>query len=431
MTRMHDENDGWRALDADITEQLPVHQPTAQLPAVAAAPRHEYPQPSQPAQPAQPAQSAQPIRTAGRGPGWLATGAMVLAGMALASGASIGGVIAYDQLLGGDAPGAPAPASSSSPAAPVAAKGEANWSDVAAAVSPSTVAIRVAEAAGTSQGTGIILDADGAILTNRHVVGHQSSAEVTLSDGRALHARIVGTDEATDLAVLRLDSPPKGLQPAVLGDSAKVAVGQDVMAVGSPLGLDNTVTTGIISAVNRPVTTTGESGSAADASFMSALQTDAAINPGNSGGPLVDASGRVIGINTAIAGMPSQDKQAGSIGLGFAIPVNTARMIGDQLLRDGSARHAFLGVTSRDGSAQLDGATRSGAEVVSVEPDSPAAATDLAAGDVITSVDGVPSTGAAALTGIIRGQEVGSAHRLSVVRDGRERALEVTLTAAP
>lgn len=362
-----------------------------------------------------------------RGPGWLSTLALVGAGMVTSSALTLGGIVAYDQLT-------PAPTSAAAPAstpaaAPVAVKGDANWSDVAAAISPSTVAISVSTSTGTSQGTGIILDADGSILTNHHVVGSSSIAHVTLTDGRTFDAKVLGSDSATDIAVLRLDAPPKGLKPASFGDSTQVQVGQDVMAVGNPLGLDNTVTTGIISAVNRPVTTTGESGDAADASYMSALQTDAAINPGNSGGPLVNAAGQVIGINTAIAGLPSQDQQSGSIGLGFSIPSNTAKMIADQLLRDGTAEHAYLGVTSRDGSAQVDGASRTGAQIVSSEPDSPAASTDLRAGDLITAVDGVPSPGAAALTGIVRGQAVGSKHDLTVVRDGSETTVQVTLGA--
>src|SRR5699024_10276453 len=185
------------------------------------------------------------------------------------------------------------------------------------------------------------------------------------------------------------------------------------MALGTPLGLENTVTTGIISAVDRPVTAGGEEGGDAEATYTSALQTDAAINPGNSGGPLVDAAGQVIGINTAIAGIPDADGQAGSIGLGFAIPASTATMIAAQLRTDGSA--------------SADGAVYSGAEVVSVEPGSPADDSSLRKGDLVIAVDDTPVDGAAALTGVVRGLEVGSTHELEVVRDGAVQSVEITL----
>ena len=229
-----------------------------------------------------------------------------------------------------------------------------------------------------------------------------------------------------------MDSPPEGLQPATFADSSTVEVGQPVMALGTPLGLENTVTTGIISAVDRPVTASGEEGDGAEATYTSALQTDAAINPGNSGGPLVDAAGQVIGINTAIAGIPNASGQAGSIGLGFAIPASTATMIAEQLQEDGTAEHAFVGVTSTDGNAAADGATYSGAEVVSIEPDSPADESSLRTGDLVISVDDSPVGGAAALTGVVRGLEVGSTHQLEVVRDGTVQSVgEIALGVRP
>src|SRR5690606_2844420 len=174
-----------------------------------------------------------------------------------------------------------------------------------------------------------------------------------------------------------MDSAPKGLQPAAFADSTTVEVGQPVMALGTPLGLENTVTTGIVSALDRPVTASGEASDGSDTTYTSAIQTDAAINPGNSGGPLVDAAGQVIGINTAIAGIPNAAGQAGSIGRGFAIPSNTATMIAEQLQEDGTAEHAFLGVTSQDGEVAGDRAAHRGAQVVSVEPGSPAAEAGL------------------------------------------------------
>ena len=221
----------------------------------------------------------------------------------------------------------------------------ADWSEVAEQVAPSAVAIQVRTATGTSQGTGVVLSEDGSVLTNDHVVAGGDQVQVTLADGLTYTAAVVGADPSTDLAVIRLDAPPPDLQPATFGDSELVEVGDPVMAVGTPLGLENTVTTGIVSAVDRPVTTEGEEEDGSDAAFTSAIQTDAAINPGNSGGPLVDARGHVVGVNTAIAAIPGTDRAVGSIGLGFAIPSNTARLIADQLGEDGTVRHAYVGLS--------------------------------------------------------------------------------------
>ncbi|MFC0675817.1 S1C family serine protease [Brachybacterium hainanense] len=377
---------------------------------------------------------------------------LVLAGAVLSSGATLGGVIAYDSLLSPD-PAVPGPVASSrtdqeTAAVPVSStRGGPDWEAVAAAVSPSTVAITVANSSGTAEGTGVIYAADGTIITNNHVVAGGTQIQVALTDGSIHAASIVGTDPSTDIAVIRLDSPPDDLQPAQLGDSEDVAVGEGVMAVGTPLGLENTVTTGIISAVNRPVTTAGEQNreqeqlpgmpgrsseqTSADATYTSALQTDAAINPGNSGGPLVNASGQVIGINSSIAGLATEESgTAGSIGLGFAIPSNTAKLIADQLIEHGSAQHAFLGVTTQDGSATMDGVTSTGSKVVSVEPGSAAADAGLREGDLITEIDGVPVGGAAALTGVVRGLVVGESYPVRFLRDGEELETQVVLGAA-
>ena len=390
---------------ADATEPLPV---TAAAPAAAsagtAAPR--------------------------RGPGWIGTGSLVIAGMLLSSGLTLGGVIVYDQLQDDE----PVAASSSStttearPAATTTAE-DPDWAEIAEQVSPSAVSILASTGAGTSQGTGVILDEEGTILTNDHVVGEARSLQITTSDGRSYTASPVGTDPTTDLAVIRLDSPPDDLQPATFADSSTVAVGQPVMALGTPLGLENTVTTGIVSALDRPVTASGEETDGSDTTYTSAIQTDAAINPGNSGGPLVDAAGQVIGINTAIASIPNESGQAGSIGLGFAIPANTAMLIADQLEDGGPVEHAFLGVTTTDGSADDGSAGYRGAQVVSVEPGSPAAEAGLAEGDLIIGVDDTTVGGAGALTGAVRGLEVGSTHQLEVVRDGGIQQVEVTLSA--
>lgn len=369
-----------------------------------------------------------------RGPGWGGVTGLVALGMLLSSGATLGGVVAYDQLSGSDlAPivqEAPVSSAEARPAA-LSSGEDADWARIAELVGPSVVAIHVSTGSGTSQGTGVILDEQGTILTNNHVVDGAQGVEVTTSDGLSYPASIVGTDSITDLAVLRMDSAPGDLQPAAFADSTTVEVGQPVMALGTPLGLRNTVTTGIVSALDRPVTASGEESDGSDTTYSSAIQTDAAINPGNSGGPLVDAAGQVIGINTAIAGIPNASGQAGSIGLGFAIPSNTATMIARQLQEDGTAEHAFLGVTSKDGSSSEGGATHRGAEVVSVEQQSPASEVDLREGDLIIEVDDVPVGGAAALTGVVRGLEIDSTHRFEVVRDGAVQTLEVTLGVRP
>jgi len=378
--------------------------------------------------------AAAPASAPRRGPGWAGVTGLVALGMLLSSGATLGGVVAYDQLLSPEPEVSSAQsAGTSTEARPAAAAttGTPDWAGVAAQVSPSTVAIQVATGGGSSQGTGVILDEQGSILTNNHVVDGGEEIQVTLDDGASYPASVVGTDSTTDLAVIRLDSAPEGLQPATFADSSTVTVGQPVMALGTPLGLENTVTTGIVSAVDRPVTASGEESDGSDTTYTSALQTDAAINPGNSGGPLVDAAGQVIGINTAIAGIPDASGQAGSIGLGFAIPSNTAALIAEQLEEDGTAEHAFLGVTSTDGAASTGGAMVRGAEVVSIEPGSPADGSGLEKGDLITGVDDVPVGGAAALTGVVRGLEIGTTHQLEVVRDGDVQRIEVTLGERP
>jgi len=357
--------------------------------------------------------------------------ALVAVGVLLSSGMTLGGVIAYDQVV----EPLTAPSTSQSPQAPATTEAspaalapeDVDWSAVADRVAPSAVAIQIAGSGGSSQGTGVVLDEDGSILTNAHVVGEGGEIQVTLSDGLSYSAEVIGSDPTADLAVLRMANPPEGLQPATFGTSSDVEVGQPVMAVGTPLGLENTVTTGIISAKDRPVTTEGEETDGSDATFTSAIQTDAAINPGNSGGPLVDASGQVIGINTAIAGIPDASGQAGSIGLGFAIPADTASMIAEQLSSSGDVEHAFLGVTSSDGSRTVGEVIHRGAEVISVEPGSPAQQSGLEEGDLITAVDDVTVGGAAALTGVVRGLPVGSEHTLTVLRGDEQETIGVTL----
>jgi putative serine protease PepD len=302
-----------------------------------------------------------------------------------------------------------------------------NWTSVTSAVQESVVAIQVESQGGGAEGSGVVLDSEGRILTNNHVVADASTVQVTLSDGRVYEADIVGTDPATDLAVVQLTDPPSDLKPATFADSSEVVVGEPVMALGNPLGLANTATTGIVSALDRPVTASAEDGS--DQVVTNAIQIDAAVNPGNSGGPLFNASGEVIGITSSIATLSGgmQSGTSGSIGLGFAIPSNLATQIGDQLKDDGTAEHAFLGVSLQDATATADGVTRRGAGVAEVTPDSPAGDAGIQDGDVIVAIDGDPVNGSASLTAFVREKQAGDESVLTVVRDGKTQEVTVTL----
>ena len=250
---------------------------------------------------------------------------------------------------------------------------------LAARVLPSVVSIETTSADGGATGSGFVIDANGYLLTNNHVVADSITIKVLLNDGREFAARILGRDESYDLAVLKIEA--SGLKALQFGDSEKVQVGDPVIAIGSPLGLSGTVTQGIISAKNRPVTA-GDDESDSATSFISALQTDAAINPGNSGGPLVDATGAVIGVNSAIASLGSSG--SGSIGLGFAIPINQARKTADQLIKNGKATYPVIGVAidmNYNGVGALIAKSAS-----AILPGGPAAKAGLRAGDLITEI---------------------------------------------
>ncbi|GAB2974634.1 MAG TPA: trypsin-like peptidase domain-containing protein [Actinotalea caeni] len=305
-----------------------------------------------------------------------------------------------------------------------AADGSPDWEAVAAAARPSVVAIDVATAAGGAAGSGVILDAEGHVLTNNHVVEGARQVQVMLWDGRLYEAEVVGLDPTTDLAVIRLVDPPSDLEPATLGTSDDLEVGEPVMAVGNPLGLASTVTTGIISALDRPVAASSQTSQST--SVTNAIQIDAAINPGNSGGPLFDAQGLVIGITSSIATLPGG--MSGNIGLGFAIPIDLATSIANQLIENGAAEHAYLGVTLRPGEASADGVRRQGAEVVEVAPDTPAAEAGVQPGDVVVGIDDRTVSGAESLTGYVRQHAAGDEVTLTVIRDGE--SLEITVTLA-
>ncbi|NAZ86437.1 PDZ domain-containing protein [Kineococcus sp. T90] len=357
-------------------------------------------------------------------------------------------------LLGafGQEGGTAAPASSAGTRVQGVSETTVNWQGVASAVARSVVSVAVTSSTASGEGSGIVYDASGRVVTNNHVVsgaGADARITVTLDDGREYTATVVGTDPATDLAVIQLQDPPSDLQPATFADSDEVVAGQAVMALGNPLGLAGSATTGIVSAVDRPVLTTAEDQSQQQSPFGSpfgqqttaetvatnAIQTDAAINPGNSGGALLDSSGRVVGVNSSIASLSTSasSSQSGSIGLGFAIPSNEVRMIADQLVADGSAEHAWLGVSlaQQDATVTAGGVTRTGAQVAEVTDGAPAAQAGVRTGDVVTAVDGQFTAGYESLTATIREKAVGSEVTLTVVRDGREEELTATLTARP
>jgi putative serine protease PepD len=327
---------------------------------------------------------------------------------------------------------APAASSSSSDEAPT--EGLARVAD---AVLPSVVSITIDEGGATAQGSGVIISEDGRILTNNHVVegaaGGGADLQVTFSNGERADASIVGRDPATDLAVIQAEDV-SGLQPATFGNSADLHVGDTVLAIGSPLGLNGSVTSGIVSAVNRSITLGGESqGSPFEnqstpqtTASINAIQTDAAINPGNSGGALINADGEVIGINTAIASASggSLGSQSGNIGVGFAIPIDDARDVAEQLVSDGEVEHAYLGVEIAD-------ADTGGALVGGVESGSPADDAGLQQGDVITRVDDTDISNSAALTASIRGHEPGDQVTITYTRSGDEHTTDVRLATLP
>ncbi len=389
--------------------------------------------------------------------GMLAVGALAIAVVS----AGIGGAAATAVELGthsaasgghGIIPGA-------APSVPAANMPPGSVEQVASRVVPSVVMLETDLGRQSEEGSGIILSADGLILTNNHVVaaavkpgpgpggpggapgapggapggpggppggpgGPAPKTTVTFSDGRTAPFTVVGADPTSDIAVIRVQGI-SGLTPITMGSSTDLRVGQPVVAIGSPLGLSGTVTTGIISALNRPVSTTGESGN--QNTVLDAIQTDAAINPGNSGGALVNMSGQLVGVNSAIAtlGADSPDAQSGSIGLGFAIPVDQAKRIADELISTGKATHASLGVqvTSDKGTP--------GAKVVDVVQGGAAATAGVPKGVVVTKVDDRPISSADALVAAVRSKAPGDKVSLTYQDPGGgTRTVQVTLGKA-
>ena len=299
-------------------------------------------------------------------------------------------------------------------------------SAVAEALLPSTVQILAefdGQAAGAT-GSGFVLDREGHVVTNNHVVASAAEDDgpiVVIDEAGERHeATIVGRSAVYDLAVLAVDGAD-GLEPAALGASQVLRVGDPVVAFGAPLGLSQTVTSGIVSALNRPVTTSGESDD--ESSYINAVQTDAAINPGNSGGPLVNLSGEVVGVNSAIATTGGASGEAGNIGVGFAIPIEQVRTTVDQILRTGKAEYPVIGAQVRTGGEPDD----EGATITEVMPDTPAERAGLEKDDVITSVDDQPVTDGIALIVAIRTHLPGETVEMSVLRGGEERVVQVEL----
>ncbi|MFF1957603.1 S1C family serine protease [Streptomyces sp. NPDC058220] len=309
---------------------------------------------------------------------------------------------------------------------------------IAASALPSVVTLHVSGGGEQGTGTGFVLDRQGHILTNNHVVqpaGSSGEISVTFSGGQTARAKLVGKDSGYDLAVVKVTGV-SGLKPLPLGNSDNVRVGDPVVAIGAPFDLSNTVTSGIISAKERPITAGGEKGDGSDVSYVDALQTDAPINPGNSGGPLVDARARVIGINSAIRAADSGDGvdggQAGSIGLGFAIPINQGKRVAEELINTGKATHPVIGVSldmeyAGDG-ARVGEKAADGGPAVTVG--GPGATAGIKPGDVITEVNGQRVHGGEELIVKIRAHRPGDRLELTVVRSGKERAMTVTLGSA-
>ncbi len=312
----------------------------------------------------------------------------------------------------------PAPAVVAAPNVSNAAAASLSVGQIAKAATPAVVEIDATQAGnsspfpqtggGSAEGTGFVYDTKGDIVTNDHVVAGASSLKVKFADGSTYKATVVGTDATTDLAVVHVDAPASKLVVLSLGDSSKVAVGDGVVAIGNPFGLDGTVTSGIVSALNREIVSPN------NAPIEGAIQTDAAINHGNSGGPLLDMQGKVIGVTSQI-----QSDSGGNDGVGFAVPSNTVASIAAQLVSRGSAQHALLGVNVQT--------ALNGVAVADVSSGSAAASAGVKAGDVITAVDGTTVKSAETLRAVIDSHKPGDKITLTITRGGSSKTLSVTL----
>jgi putative serine protease PepD len=304
-----------------------------------------------------------------------------------------------------------------------------NVTSVAEHQLPAVVTINAGGATGGGVGSGEVIRSDGYILTNNHVIAPAvggGSLEVVFDNGNAAQATLVGRDPLTDLAVIRVDE--SNLQTIAIGNSSDLQIGQPVVALGAPLGLSSTVTSGIVSALGRTVHVPGEG--AGSALLVDAVQTDASINPGNSGGALVNCSGALVGIPTAGA---TTDQAGGSIGLGFAIPVNSALTIAEEIISTGSVTHSFVGVQAQPLAASATGqeGQAGGLFVTGVVTGSPAASAGLQAGDIIRSIDGSPATSTDQLMAVTLTKRPGDRVEMKYERDGRETTATITLGSRP
>ncbi|MBM3665006.1 MAG: trypsin-like serine protease, partial [Actinobacteria bacterium] len=301
--------------------------------------------------------------------------------------------------------------------------------------SPAVVLIEAKSESDGGLGSGFLIDRDGHILTNAHVVGGSEDISVTFSDGTEEEASILGLDKSTDLAVLKIGSVPKGVQPVPLGSSSGLVVGQEVVAIGNPYGLERTATTGIVSALERTIESPN------GFTIQNTIQTDAAINQGNSGGPLFDRAGRVIGMNSQIA-----SRDGGNVGLGFAVPIDTIKPIARSVIDGGEPEHAWIGITGRDltpamaKAIDLDG--RRGVVIAGVEKDGPAAKAELKAagspdaevprgGDLIIAINGRPVQDMADVSRAVASRQVGESITVTVLRDGQEKTVTLRLEDRP
>ena len=307
---------------------------------------------------------------------------------------------------------------------------------VANDVLPSVVTISARGSGGGGTGSGEVIRSDGYILTNNHVISiaaNGGSVEVLYSDGTSAPATIVGRDVMTDLAVLKVTPPSHGLKVIALGSSSSVEVGQPVVALGAPLGLSGTVTSGIVSALDRTVEVPAEDNK--NALLVSAVQTDAAINPGNSGGALVNCAGQLIGVPSAGATVPTEGggSSAGNIGIGFAIPVDIAKAISDEIIATGTVTHAYFGLQTVPipEAAAAEAGVSGGLYVAGVVPGGPAASAGLREGDVITEIDGAPATSNVQLQELTLTKKPGEQVSLTYVRDGNTNKATVTLGTSP
>jgi putative serine protease PepD len=390
--------DPWR--DPDAPTAMVIRPPTA-------------PPPLEPEPPPDP-----PGAATRRGLGLIFTVSLVTAVLAGALGGTLGYVFASRGGAGGHTV---LGASGNGSQAALANRAPDSLAAAVAKVLPSVVTIKVGNATGYSLGSGFIVSSNGYVVTNDHVVeGLTGTATVTFNDSTNAQASLVGEDQESDVAVLKLSKT--GLTPVVFGNSDQVAVGDPVLAAGSPLALQNTVTYGIVSAKDRTIEADEPGG---PTRYYAAIQTDAAVNHGNSGGPLVDAAGRVIGINSVIKSMASDSQDAGNIGLAFAIPINQAKRIAEDIIDTGHAKRTVIGAELSSSYQNPNG----GVEVTVVTPGGPAAAAGLKAGDVVTRINGDALEQPTDLIALVRMYPPGQAVSVQYQRDGSTQTVQVTLAS--